>query len=740
MRDAFQHEAYQYTLAGVLIDSSNAGISKFSERVSPQTRFEYLQKFGIGSGSAVGFEGESKGLLYPASQWDNQQLYNTSFGQGVTTTVPELMGAYDAIANGGVRMPLSLVESCTKADGTVITPDLPEPTQVISGQTSAEMREILENVAMQAGYAKQVEVPGYRICDQDRHRREVRRQRRLQGRRVLHHDDRVRARRGPAVPGRRDPGRAHYGNLVFGQRTGVPEGDDPGSEDLPRHAGDDGADAASEVRLSPADARAVPDPAGEPMISLTLAQLAHVLDGELHLAAGATVEDIVRGAVDTDSRLIEPGGIFVAKPGEVTDGHLFVDAAVANGAAVAIVERVVPAPVTQIVVADAIRALADLARHVVAVVRDAGSLRIVGITGSNGKTTTKNMLARILEDEGETVAPRASFNNEVGAPLTMLRVTADTRFLVSEFGASAPGEIARLAGLVEPDVGVVLMVGMAHAGGFGGIEATFQAKSELVRALRPGGVAVLNADDPRVAAMAPIAAEQGVSVRWFGRGSGADVRADDVEVTADGTRCTVSVKGAATADGTAAPLHLRVLGEHHVMNALAAIAAATTLGVSLEACVARLQTVEARGAVAHAAARLGPCADHQRRLQREPGLDVRRTADPRADHGTGERTVAVLGAMSELGEYADEEHDRVGLLAVRLGIQRIVVVGAPARRMYLEAIAQGSWDAEAIFFTTADEAYDYLMGELRDGDRVLVKSSNSAGLRFLGDRLGESFS
>ena len=137
--------------------------------------------------------------------------------------------------------------------------------------------------------------------------------------------------------------------------------------------------------------------------------------------------------------------------------------------------------------ADAVTALADLARHVVGTVRDAGDLRIVGITGSNGKTTTKNMLARILEDEGETVAPRASFNNAVGAPLTMLRVTERTRFLVSEFGASAPGEIARLAGLVQPDIGVVLMVGMAHAGGFGGIDATFQAKSELVRATRAGG-------------------------------------------------------------------------------------------------------------------------------------------------------------------------------------------------------------------------------------------------------------
>ena len=470
------------------------------------------------------------------------------------------------------------------------------------------------------------------------------------------------------------------------------------------------------------------------MIALTLAQLTHVLGGQLHLAPGDSPQTVVSGAVDTDSRLIGPGGVFVAKPGEVTDGHLFVGAAVEGGAAVAIVEHTVDAPVTQVVVADVILALAELARHVVAAVRDAGDLRVVGITGSNGKTTTKNMLARILEDEGETISPRGSFNNEVGAPLTMLRVTEGTRFLVSEFGASAPGEIARLAGLVEPDLGVVLMVGMAHAGGFGGIEATFAAKSELVRATRTGGTSVLNADDPRVAAMAPIAAERGVAVRWFGRGATADVRADDVEVRSDGTRCTV------TADGVSAPLHLRVLGEHHVMNALAAIAAATALGVPLEACVARLETVELAERW-----RMQPMGSERVRI-----INDAYNASPDSMSaalrtlaqitGPGERTVAVLGAMSELGEYSDEEHDRVGLLAVRLGIQRIVVVGPEARRMYLEAVAQGSWDAEAVFFATADEAYDYLMGELRDGDRVLVKSSNAAGLRFLGDRLGESFS
>lgn len=390
--------------------------------------------------------------------------------------------------------------------------------------------------------------------------------------------------------------------------------------------------------------------------------------------------------------------------------------------------------VTQVVVANAVDALADLARDVVARVRESGSLRVVGITGSNGKTTTKNLLRRILEGEGETVAPKASFNNEVGAPLTMLRVTEGTRFLVSEFGASAPGEIARLAGLVEPDIGIVLMVGLAHAGGFGGIEATFEAKSELVRAIRPGGLAILNADDARVAAMAPIAAERGLAVRWFGRGPSAEVRADDVVVAASGTTCVV------TAGGDSAPLRLRVLGEHHVMNALAAIAAATALGVSLDDCVARLETVEIAERW-----RMQPLGSDRVRIINDaynasPDSMAAALRTLAQITGPGERTVAVLGAMTELGESAEEEHDRVGLLAVRLGIQRIVVVGQDARRMYLEAVAQGSWDAEAVFFATADEAYDYLMGELRDGDRVLVKSSNASGLRFLGDRLGESFS
>ncbi|MBW1637611.1 UDP-N-acetylmuramoyl-tripeptide--D-alanyl-D-alanine ligase [Microbacterium resistens] len=474
------------------------------------------------------------------------------------------------------------------------------------------------------------------------------------------------------------------------------------------------------------------------MIALSLGEIAALVGGELHPAADATPETVVSGAVDTDSRQIVEGGIFVAKPGEVTDGHRFVGAARERGAVLALVERRVDEPISQIVVPDVVDAIAELARAVVARVRAAGDLRIVGVTGSNGKTTTKNFLARILSDEGETVAPVASFNNEVGAPLTMLRVTPTTRFLVCEFGASAPGEIARLAGLVEPDVVIVLMVGLAHAGGFGGIEETARAKAELVAAARRGGTAVLNLDDARVAAMRGAARERGLTVRGFGTGPGADVRAVDVDVDASGTTCTVVLAGD---DGEQRlPLRLQVLGAHHVGNALAAITATAALGVVPGDAVRRLETVEIAERW-----RMQPMGNDEVRI-----INDAYNASPDSMAAAlrtlaqitrpGERTVAVLGAMSELGEAAGDEHDRIGLLAVRLNIQRIVVVGADARRLYLAAVGEGSWDGEAVHLPDADAAYDYLREELRPGDRVLVKSSNSAGLRFLGDRLGESFS
>jgi UDP-N-acetylmuramoyl-tripeptide--D-alanyl-D-alanine ligase len=470
------------------------------------------------------------------------------------------------------------------------------------------------------------------------------------------------------------------------------------------------------------------------MIALTLAEIAAITGGDLRLVDPDSSETTVSGVVDTDSRNMTAGGVFVAKPGAETDGHRFVAAAASGGAAVAIVEHIVDAPVSQVVVTDAVAALADLARAVVARVRAEGQLKIVGITGSNGKTTTKNLLARILEDEGETVAPINSYNNEVGAPVTMLRVTDSTRYLVSEFGAAGPGSIAHLAGLVEPDVAVVLMVGMAHAGGFGGIEETAKAKAELIAASRPGGTAVLNIDDSRVAAMRRTATAHDMNIVGFGQDEAADVRASDVQVAADGTRATITTTEASL------PLHLKVLGAHHITNALAAIAAAGVLGVPLADAIARIETVEVAERW-----RMQPLGNDRVRIINDaynasPDSMAAALRTLAQITGPDERTVAVLGAMSELGESAGEEHDRIGLLAVRLNIRRIVVVGPEARRLYLSVVGEGSWDSEAVHLPDQDAAYEYLRDELRDGDRVLVKSSNSVGLRHLGDRLGELFS
>ncbi|PPG02191.1 UDP-N-acetylmuramoylalanyl-D-glutamate--2,6-diaminopimelate ligase, partial [Rathayibacter sp. AY2B1] len=447
-----------------------------------------------------------------------------------------------------------------------------------------------------------------------------------------------------------------------------------------------------------------------------------------------TAATVIDGATETDSREIAPGGIFVAKRGEHTDGHLFAPAALERGAALLIVERPLDLDVPQVLVDDSVEALGALATEVVRRVRAKGGLTVIGVTGSNGKTTTKNLLRTVLQRVGETVAPRGSFNNEVGAPITMLQVSESTRFLVAEMGASAVGEIRRLVRMARPDVGVVLAVGLAHAGEFGGIERTLEAKTEMVADLTADDVAVLNADDGRVASMAGRTAAR---VLWFGRGESADVRAVDIDATADGTRFAIEVSAGEGREAARAELLLRVLGEHHVMNALAATAAALSVGVALPAIVEALATVTLA---------------ERGRMEVLGGEDVRvindaYNASPDSTAAAlrtlaqiakpGGRTVAVLGEMSELGEWADEEHERVGLLAVRLNISQIVVVGRGARRIHVAAEREGSWSGESVFAETSDEAFDLLEDYLRPGDTVLVKSSNSAGLRFLADRLGE---
>jgi UDP-N-acetylmuramoyl-tripeptide--D-alanyl-D-alanine ligase len=280
------------------------------------------------------------------------------------------------------------------------------------------------------------------------------------------------------------------------------------------------------------------------MIAMTVADIAATMQGRLVLAGSATLETVVSGLTDTDSRLITPGDIFVAKPGEVTDGHLFVPAALDNGAALIIVNHEVESSVPQIVVEDTIIAMGLLATEVVARVRAGGNLTVVGITGSNGKTTTKNLIATMCAQVGPTIYPRDSFNNEVGAPITMLKVTEETKYLVLELGASGRGHITRLTSMVQPDIAVVLMVGLAHAGEFGGVEVTIESKRELVEALGPAGIAILNTDDPRVMSMAASAPGEIVT---FGYAEDATVRISNVTSSIQGTTFDLHVSGGQSA-------------------------------------------------------------------------------------------------------------------------------------------------------------------------------------------------
>ncbi|AYG04752.1 UDP-N-acetylmuramoyl-tripeptide--D-alanyl-D-alanine ligase [Gryllotalpicola protaetiae] len=472
------------------------------------------------------------------------------------------------------------------------------------------------------------------------------------------------------------------------------------------------------------------------MIELTLTEIAAAVSGTLHLGdSGADASQAVTGLAYTDSREVVPGGIFFAKPGEATDGHLFAPAAAENGAAVLVVEHELPelASVPQIVVAEVVTALGELAGEVVARVHAKGALRVVGITGSNGKTTTKNLLASILGRIGETVAPKESFNNEVGAPLTMLRVTDATRFLVSEMGLYAPGAITWLAGLAKPDLGVELKVGLAHAGGYGGIEGVAREKAALVTHLPADGVAVLNIDDRRVAAMAEHTTAG--EVLWFGLSQGAQVTARDIELSADGTRFTLVLPGAR------ASVAFKVLGEHHVMNALAAAASAHALGVGIDDIVAGLEAVTRaerwRMEVLGGRDGITVINDAYNASPDSMAAALRTLAKLKRPGG---RTIAVVGEMAELGEFAGEEHDRVGLDVVVLGIDRLVVVGDGARRVHVSAMREGTFFSdESQYVDTVDEAFELVRALAQPNDTILVKSSKVAGLRFLGDRLGESF-
>ena len=467
------------------------------------------------------------------------------------------------------------------------------------------------------------------------------------------------------------------------------------------------------------------------MISMTLGEIAAAVGGRLHNATGA---ELVGGTVEFDSREVGPGGLFVALPGEMVDGHNFATTAVAAGAVGVLAARevdvpavIVPpvneAPSRSVALlgdtdgsgAAVLAGLAGLAT-VVATRLIADGLTVVGVTGSSGKTSTKDLLAQVLEPMGATVAPPGSFNNELGHPWTVLRADATTRYLVLELSARGPGHIAALCAIAAPRIGIVLNVGTAHLGEFGSREEIARTKGELVEALPADGVAVLNAEDPIVAAMADRTAARVVRI-------GQDLRAVDLHLD-DRARASFRM---VTPNGDAA-VSLALHGEHHVGNALAVAAVGLELGASVDEVAERLSTAQRRSArrmdVTTRPDGVTVINDSFNANPESMGAALRSLA---AMAEGGRRSWAVLGMMGELGDSHSAAHEEIGRLAMRLGVDRLVVVDELASPMLASAKGELVPDVDA--------AVALLRAELRSGDVVLVKASKVAALWRVADAL-----
>ena len=462
------------------------------------------------------------------------------------------------------------------------------------------------------------------------------------------------------------------------------------------------------------------------MIEMRLADVAAVTGGRLHRASG----DERVTAVEFDSRSAGPGTLFLTLPGARVDGHDFVPAVMAAGATGVLTARELDAPGVVVPLgarsddtylgaadpdgsgAGVLLALAALARHQIA---NLPGLRTVGITGSAGKTSTKDLVAALLAPLGPLVAPPGSFNTELGMPWTALRADENTRTLVLEYSARRAGHIAGMARVVAPDVAVVLNVGSAHLDEFGSVEGIAQAKGELVEALTADGVAVLNADDPAVRAMAE---RTKAAVVLVGEAADATIRAENVRLDGAG-RASYSL---VTPTG-AAPVQLAVAGRHQVGNTLAAAAVALELGATVTevaAALADLRLVSTRRMDVFTRADGVTVIDDS--YNANPG-SMAAALHALADMRTTGRRVAVLGYMAELGGYERAGHEEVGRLAAQLGVDLLVVVGEPAAPIHDGAVAVPEWGGTSVRVGDQEEAVALLRGELSPGDFALVKGS-----------------
>jgi UDP-N-acetylmuramoyl-tripeptide--D-alanyl-D-alanine ligase len=448
------------------------------------------------------------------------------------------------------------------------------------------------------------------------------------------------------------------------------------------------------------------------MIPMKASEIAAVVHGTLH------GEDLLLSEAPViDSRQAVKGSLFLAIQGERVDGHDFVADAFARGAVLALTSR--PVTQTHILVDDVVVALGKLAQHVRS---NLLNLTVIGITGSQGKTTTKELLASILSSAAATVAPHGNFNNEIGAPISLLQCTEETKYCIVEMGARHRGDIAHLCSIAQPNIGVVLKVGSAHVGEFGSIQAIAETKSELIQSLSAEGIAILGTYDDFTPAMA--AMHKGKTLT-FGESSECDIRAADIEVREGRAHFDLI-----TPEGRSA-VALRIIGLHQVANALAVAAVATVLGFSLDQIASGLSTAESQ-------------AKWRMEISEHPSLVLINdayNASPEAMAAAlqtlvlfaqerGGESWAFVGKMHELGESSSADHAAIGTLASELGIDHLVCVGAPE---YAASITASS-------ATTVHQCEDIAAAvevakNLNKGDVVLVKASRSEKLELLADAL-----
>ncbi|MFD7447167.1 UDP-N-acetylmuramoyl-tripeptide--D-alanyl-D-alanine ligase [Streptomyces sp. NPDC059909] len=449
------------------------------------------------------------------------------------------------------------------------------------------------------------------------------------------------------------------------------------------------------------------------MIPLTLADIAQVTQGRLHHVPDPNA--LVTAPISFDSRDIAPGGLFACLKGRSLDGHDFAGQAIADGAIAVLADRPVDAPA--IIVPDVLDAMGQIAYTVA----EEYTGTVIALTGSAGKTSTKDILENVLALDGPTVANARSFNNEIGFPVTVSRVEPTSRYLLLEMGARGKGHIASLCQMVRPSIATVLGIGSAHVGEFGSKQAIADAKAEIVHTLPEHGVAVLNADDPLVA---PMARETMARVITFGTTDTCEVQASDVRVSPDG-HPTFVLRHADREENVALS---HIYGRHNVTNALAAAATAIGAGVPFDRIVHGLKTAElSSGGRMEVSVRAHDGVTIINDAFNASPESVLAALDALADiAGAERRRIAVLGEMAELGDDALDWHDRVARKVIITGVHRTIGVGGYHAQHVITTIRNSGLEA-----TNADPATGlagHVNAQLQPGDVVLVKGANALGL------------